>query len=71
MYELAFVENGHLVRGGIKAPLLTVEKWLEEVKAVLTEAECVIAPASPEAVTKEELYAQLDEFYGRRHGNDA
>ena len=70
MYELAYLENGHLVRGGIKAPLLTVEEWLTEVKAGFGDTEWAIVPASEKSITQEELYAKLDAItaeYEARH----
>ena len=65
MYELACLEEGRLVRGGVKAPLLTVGKWLREnVEHDPAHADAwVIVPASPDAVTKDELYDWLDKHF--------
>lgn len=60
MYEVAYLREGELVRGGIKAPLLTVGKWIRDNAANDPDTVYVAVPASPEAVTEAELYAQLD-----------
>ena len=66
LYELAYLEGGHLVRGGMKAPLQTVEEWLIGVQDGFSDTEWAIVPASTEAVTKEELYAKLDAYFEER-----
>ena len=70
MYELGCLDNGEISRGGIKAPLLTVGKWIRENTALYPDVVFFAVPASPEAVTREELYADLDAFtaeYEARH----
>ena len=65
LYEIGHIQDGQLVRGGIKAPLLTVGKWIREYSAIDKVTVYVAVPASPEAITAEELYAELDKQFGR------
>lgn len=70
MYEIATLEDGKIARGGIKAPLLTVGKWIRENTALYPNVVFFAVPASPEAVTREELWAELEAFtaeYEARH----
>jgi len=64
MYELAYIENGEIVRGGIKADILTVERWLRENTEHYSVNPYIIVPASEDAVTKEELFAELEAMFG-------
>ena len=65
MYEAAQKKDGKLIRNGIKAPLPIVESWIAEYAITDPDGEYVAVPASEEAMTEEELWAQLDEFTGR------
>ena len=67
MFEVAYVENGRVMRGGIKAPLETAEQWARENAENEPFKHWVVVKASPDALTKEELYEQLDKMFERRH----
>ena len=68
MYEVAQKKDGKLIRGGIKAPLPVVESWIREYAATDPNSEYIAVPASETALTKEELWTQLDKFTGRYKG---
>ena len=58
LYEIGHIENGQLVRGGIKAPLLRVGKWIKANLEVAPDAVLFAVPASDSAITEEEYEAE-------------
>ena len=59
LYEIGCVdENGLIVRGGIKAPLLRVGKWIKNNLEVTPGVEYFAIPASDKAITEEEYEAE-------------
>ena len=63
LYEIATIEDGNLNRGGVKAPLLTVGKWIRDNMDKYPGAVYVAVPASPDAITEAELIAELDALF--------
>ena len=59
LYEVAYVKNGKLTRGGIKAPLPMVAEWIRELKEVDRETEYVAVPANEKAIPEERVRAFL------------
>ena len=47
-YELAWIENGELFRGGVPASLATVGKWIESCNDVDPETIYVAVPVLEE-----------------------
>lgn len=60
MFEVAYFEGGELVRGGIKADFDTASEWAMENAKRDRSHDWLLVPASPDAITEEELYAKLD-----------
>ena len=46
LYEVAHITNGDLYRGGIKAPIPTVEEWIRKLEEVDHETEYFVVPAN-------------------------
>lgn len=51
LYEIAYLENGEIIRGGIKADIRTVGKWIEENKDFGIQ---FAIPANEDAISIEE-----------------
>ena len=66
MYEIAHVEDGEIVRGGIKAPLLTVGKWIQSHLELSPDVVEFAIPADGNAVTETELIAELSAYFEER-----
>jgi hypothetical protein len=66
LYEIGYIQNGEIVRGGVKAPLLTVGKWIREQLELCPDAELFAIPANGEAMTEQELHASLDAYFEER-----
>ena len=50
LYEIGFIENGEIIRGGYKAPLLTVGKWIRENMKLDPNTVYVAVPANGSAI---------------------
>ena len=59
-YEIAYIQDGELVRGGVAASLQTVGRWIESYKAVDPERTYVAVPASENALTQKERLLRRD-----------
>ena len=66
MYEVAHFTDGELHRGGIKAPLLRVGKWIRELMETDKDTVYVAVPADDDAVTEEEFEAEMDAWMDAR-----
>lgn len=56
MYEIAWLgQDGSVHRGGIKAPIATVGKWIEEHSEADPTTLYMAVPANEEAITLEEF----------------
>lgn len=55
LYEIGYLMDGKIVRGGIKAPVSKVAEWIERSMAVSPEDVCFAVPASSDAITQEEF----------------
>lgn len=63
LYEVAHITDGKLTRGGIKAPLLRVGKWIKELKETDPKTIYVAVPADEDAITEEEYEASCEESF--------
>ena len=68
LYEVAHITNGELHRGGIKAPLLRVGKWIGELKETDPETIYVAVPADENAITEAEYDAFCEETFFEEEG---
>lgn len=59
-YEIAYEENGEIVRGGIKAPLRRVREWIRANREQFPETEFFAVLASDDAITEEEFLNGYD-----------
>lgn len=65
LYEIAHLdENGTLQRGGLKATIATVGKWIEEAMALDPNTIYVAVPADEDAITLAELREMMKEGAG-------
>lgn len=56
LYEIAYLnEDGILIRGGVKATIATVGKWIEESLEIDPDTIYVAVPADEDAITCAEL----------------
>jgi len=57
LYEIAYIKDGELVRGGVAASLRTVGRWIESYLNNDSEPEYiyVAVPASPDAIPLSEF----------------
>ena len=62
LYEIAHIENGQIVRGGIKAPLLKVGSWIKKNLESFPEMELFAIPANEDAITEEEYEAEIASY---------
>lgn len=56
LYELGFIRDGQIVRGGIKADLETVGKWIEGYLKTDPDVTFFAVPADDEAITEAEFF---------------
>lgn len=58
LYEIAHLENGEIVRGGIKAEIRTVGRWIEKNSVSIPDIEFFAIPANSEALTISEYMTE-------------
>lgn len=58
LYEIASVEKGEIARGGIKADIRTVGRWIERNKITMPDAVFFAIPANEDAITVMEYKAE-------------
>lgn len=62
LYEIASIENGEIARGGIKADIRTVGRWIERSKITMPDVLFFAVPASEDAITVAEYKAECKMF---------
>ena len=50
LYEIAYIRDGELVRGGVSASLRTIGRWIESNQATDPDIVYMAVPASPDAI---------------------
>ena len=50
LYEIAYIRDGELVRGGVAASLRTVGRWIEANQVTDPDIVYMAVPASPDAI---------------------
>ena len=60
LYEIAHIENGQIVRGGIKAPLLKVGSWIKTNLEYTPNVTFFAVPANENAISEEEYEAEVN-----------
>ena len=60
LYEIGHIENGHIVRGGIKAPLLKVGSWIKTNLEYTPDVTFFAIPANEDAISVEEYEAEFN-----------
>ena len=59
LYEIGYVYDGEIVRGGIKAPISKVEEWIMAAKGIDSKTIYFAVPASEMALTEEECDSHI------------
>lgn len=70
LFEIAMESNGELVRGGIKATLQTVKKWIAQNQEGDPDTKYVAVPASEDAVTYREFMSELHQAAREASGKE-
>ena len=55
LFEIAYIQDGELVRGGTAASLRTVGRWIEKYQDLDPDHVYVAVPASPDATPLVEI----------------
>lgn len=65
LFELAYIQDGELVRGNVAASLRTVGRWIERYAVADPDRVYVAVPASPDATPLTQL--KKGDKYGQLH----
>lgn len=63
MFELAYIENGQIIRGGIKATGRTVCKWIEEYMSEGCKEQLIALPANENSISVQEHRKEIVALY--------
>ena len=60
LYEIAYIRDGELVRGGISASLRTIGRWIESNQATDPDTVYMAVPSSADAIPVAVFNAQCE-----------